>query len=247
MTDPHCIVLAQSLAKPVATTWLCGFSPNKETGWISLDLIAPMIAFAGGLAGLLLNGWLQRKVDQRNRDQAEMTARAIAYAELWRVWRETSFAVDFVDRDSSFEGGMIWIPVFRSIYPTKDNLARIAPLTAKEVNAVTSVYYVYQESMVFIKAAALGVLPLLEQQGAGELKRRAPFFSLDEDAIEYVYKIDGKPDLGRREEALKWLRIVEGQALKALVEIESAAKSHFPRSDLAVLIQAKKKNASAAD
>ena len=240
MADPNCIVIAQSVLKSAPPEWLCNFDPSKQAAWLSPAAAPALIAFAGGLIGLLWNGLLQRRVDKKKRDQSEMTARAIAYAELWRVWRETSYAVDWVEKDVGFAGGMIWIPVFRSMYPNKDNLSRIEPLTAKEVVSVTSVYYVYQEAMVFLKAAAFGILPLVEQQGAGLQKRRAPFFSLDEDAIEFVYKQDGKPDPGRREEALKWLRIIAGQARKALIQIESAAVTRFPRSDLATEVGGKK-------
>ncbi|TVV76036.1 hypothetical protein [Sphingomonas solaris] len=239
MVDPHCIVVAQSLVKSVPTALLCYLKSSKDAGWFSPAALPALIAFAGGLIGLLWNGWLQRRVDQKKRDQTEQTARAIAYAELWRIWRETNYAVEFVKNDSAFQGGMIWIPVFRSIFPNKDNLARIEPLTAKEVGSITSAFYVYQEAMVFLKAAAYAVLPLVEQHGSGVLKRRAPFFSLDEDAIEYVYKIDGQSEVGRREEVLKWLRIIAGQVGKALKEIERSVEMRFPRSDLAVEVRRK--------
>ena len=239
MVEPRCVALAEATLKNAQSTWLCNVGPVGHASLISPALAAALVAFAGGIVGLLWNGFLQRRAVRRAREHDETTARATVYAELWRVWRETRFAIEFVEGDGKLDAGMIWIPVFRSIYPSKDNLARLGPLTAREVLSITSAYYVYQESMAFLKAAAYAVLPLVTQVGPEQGKRRAPFFSLEEDVIEFVYTIDGVRHAGRRDELLKWLRTTSGQAAKALAHIEAAVEKRFPGSDLAAEIRSR--------
>lgn len=203
MSDAHCVGLVPALTTLGAGPWICAIGQEKPGGWWNSTLAAPLVALAGVVLTLVWNAAQQRRVDRLNREHVERAARATAYAEIWRLWRETRHAWRFVQEDDKFSNGMIWVPVFRTVFPSRDNLTRIAPLSAREVAAITSVYYIYQEAMVFLKASALWVLPLMSWSptvNTSGVRRRCLWMRTPSSLF---YKLDQKRDVGRREEVLE--------------------------------------------
>jgi hypothetical protein len=202
------------------------------------DVTAAYIAFVGTIFTLIFMAFLQIYNDGKARRLALLTARTSLYAEIRRTKLTTQGNIDFVEFDKDGRNGMIWIVIYPTLYPSADSLARINKLTAREVRAITSFYFVYKETIGFLKASALEILPLIDKAGPfGRRKRRAPHFDLDMDMLEYVYKNQVVHE-ERRKNLLNRLKIIEDQSQKALLSIAKAVSHRWPfwRSELATLI-----------
>ena len=127
---------------------------------------------------------------------------------------------------------MIWLNVHRSLFPDGGGLSRIEPLTAREVSAITALFYAYKESIGFMRAAT----SKLEMTTRSDDPRPKPYLALDMDVLELVYKYEKTIDEGTLDEVRKRLKIIQNNCRDALAEIQAAAETLHPGSSLAELI-----------
>lgn len=194
-------------------------SPDKA-------VTAAYIAFFGTLLTLFLRATGQMIGGVSARHHATLVARTSLYAEVRRTLLTTQGHIDFVHYDKDGWNGMIWLVVFPTLFPSAASLDRINRLTAREVRAITSFYFVYKETIGFLKASALEILPLVEQSGPANGTRRSPMLALDMDMIEYVY-MNGVLNGARRADLLRRLRVIEAQSQKALRAITATVLPRY--------------------
>lgn len=217
---PTCIVAAA--AKP---SMLASLVP----------LIGAVLSFFGVLLGFW---WTQRRdatADRRARLQRETSARSVVYAQLRRIHATTRQQLAFVDGPDE----MIWLTIHRSLFPKIESLARLEPLTALEVDAVTSFYYLYQEQISFLTASAMEVWSP-EMRATMETK-----FNLETDVVGFDFS-----EKGRKDSLVHRLTNINKSADEALQRIRAAieaGKNDFPGLfELKTLEEAKLKRSAPA-
>lgn len=189
------------------------------SAWVKeyVPLIAAASTFAVALAGFFLNGYLQRRADQRKFDfetgrqaeelaQRKEVARLTLYAQLFRMYKTILRQRHYIEVNAS---KFIWITVFRDALPSSANVTRVELLTPEEVIDLTSFFYSYQEHIGFITANA--------QRSAGDEKK------VDIDIIGYDY-VDG-----RRLTWLLWsLDAMERKLVAGMEAIRAAVAREYP-------------------
>lgn len=173
-----------------------------------------------GFVGVLLGFWWKRRseaaAEARVRLDRENNARMVVYAQLRRIHATTRQQLEFI----SGPDRMIWLTIHRSLLPSSDLLRRLEPLTAAEVDAATSFYYLYQEQVSFLTASAM------EAWDPDARCNKGAMFNLDTDVIAFDYDSEG-----RRDALVFRLTNINKSAGKALIPIRAvitARKKEFP-------------------
>ncbi len=208
---------------------VCLATAAPTPAWAAIvPTLAAILPFIAVVLGFWWTRRLQISADKRVRLQRETNARSIVYAQLRRIHATTRQQLAFIDGPDK----MIWLTVHRSLFPTEENLVRLEPLAARESDAVTSFYYLYQEQISFLTASAMEVWAP-EVRAGMEAK-----FNLETDVLGFNYSVQG-----RRDALVKRLINIHRSAEKALAQIRTVIveqKAELPELHRLVQLEADK-------
>jgi hypothetical protein len=232
--SPEIVICCPRL--PRNWTVLHVYIENLPSGGLSAKDFITFIAAILGLVGVLLtirstakrqresfdrNAELQREADRRrHEDSLELqqaarnhdvrVARGVLFAQLSRVYRTVQGQYIHIEKAPLT---FMWLPLYETLLPSAQNLARVEPLSAAEVVDVTAFLYSYQENMGYIGA-------LTNAKGS--------------TAVHFDYQMVGV-DFQTAGRELKWLteamRVIERKAQAAMRTIRLEATREYGASD----------------